>query len=310
MMGAQNRDRELALEWMKLYLYPIVFTSAKLFSFQSKSGGQLAMEFVSEPAEYRSLRISVVIPAYNEAKNLQHVLPMIPPWVHEVILSNNQSTDDTVAVARSILPTIRVVEARDGQGKGIALQAGFAAVTGDIIVMIDADGSSDPREMPRFIDALMQGAYFAKGSRFIGEGGSSDITPLRRFGSLFLIGITNRLFGVHFTDMFCGFNAFWRDCLDFFDVDCVGFEIEALLHLRICKANLDIVEVPSFEHSRIHGRSKFRTFRDGWRVLKMILQERVNGRKVIRTAKIAPVQLKKGIFWDGLAAKEQVGVMQ
>src|SRR3989442_11974086 len=87
-------------------------------------------------------RISVVIPAYNEAENLPYVLPLIPSWVHEVILVNDHSTDDTVEIARKCLPNIRIVNTQHRRGKGVALQTGFAAVTGDLIVMMDADGSS------------------------------------------------------------------------------------------------------------------------------------------------------------------------
>ncbi len=255
-------------------------------------------------------RISVVIPAYNEARNLPYVLPLIPNWVHEVILVNDHSADDTVEVACRLLPTIRIINAEHGRGKGTALQVGFAAATGDIIVMMDADGSSDPREMPRFIEALLAGAYLAKGSRFIADGGSSDITLLRRLGSRVLIWIANRLFRIRFTDMFCGLNAFWKDCLDFFEVDCEGFEIEALLHLRVCKANLEIVEVPSFEHARIHGTTNFRTIRDGWRVLKMIVQESMNGRSVIGKVRMHRPYQQEHIVWDGLVTKEQIGAMQ
>jgi glycosyltransferase involved in cell wall biosynthesis len=255
--------------------------------------------------ESGGMRISIVIPAHNEAQNLKYVLPQIPDWVHEVILVNDHSTDETVEIAKKLLPTIRVVHTKEGRGKGMALQVGFAAVTGDIIVMMDADGSSDPAEMPRFIKALLDGAYMAKGSRFIGEGGSSDITHLRRFGSQTLISLANLLFGMHFTDMFCGMNAFWKDCLDFFDIDCPGFEIESQLHLRMCKANLEIVEVPSFEHARKHGTSNFHVVKDGWRVLKMIVAERLNGRSVIRTARVKRVVYQQvADSWDGQVIKE------
>src|SRR5690348_4895095 len=135
---------------------------------------------VSHKVALGGARISVVIPAHNEAENLQYLLPQLPNWLHEVILVNDHSTDATVEVASKLLPTIRIVNTAHGhRGKGAALQAGFAAVTGDIIVMMDADGSSDPREIPRFVEALLAGAYHAKGSRFIGDGGSADITPLR-----------------------------------------------------------------------------------------------------------------------------------
>src|SRR6058998_2153306 len=87
--------------------------------------------------------VSVVIPAMNEAENLPYVLPRIPAWVHEVILVDGNSTDGTVEVARQLWAGIRIVR-QQGRGKGAALRSGFAAATGDIIVMLDADGSTDP----------------------------------------------------------------------------------------------------------------------------------------------------------------------
>ncbi len=271
------------------------------------------MEPVSKMVEnlpYMLPRISVVIPAHNEAKNLPYVLPLIPNSVHEVILVNDHSTDNTVEVACRVLPNIRITDTQSGRGKGAALRSGFAAATGDIIVMIDADGSSDPREIPRFTEALLAGAYFAIGSRFIDDGGSADITCLRRLGARVLIWIANQLFGLRFTDMFCGLNAFWKDCLNFFKIDCDGFEVETLILLRVCKANLEIVDVPSYEHSRIYGTSNFRTFRDGWRVLRMIVKEWRNGRSVVGTVRMHRPYQQENIVWDGLAVTKQIGAMQ
>ena len=141
-----------------------------------------------------SPRISIVVPALNEALNLSVVLPQLPE-VHEVILVDGGSVDGTVAAARRALPgIITVLQAR--KGKGNALAAGFARVTGDIVVMFDADGSADPDEIERFVKALTDGADFAKGSRFTEGGGSADITPIRRLGNLFL----NALFNVGLQD--------------------------------------------------------------------------------------------------------------
>jgi glycosyltransferase involved in cell wall biosynthesis len=218
-------------------------------------------------------RISVVIPARNEAQNLSYILPYIPSIVSEVILVDGHSTDDTIAVAQQLLPTIRVIK-QVGRGKGDALRAGFAACTGDIIVMLDADGSADPNEIPRFVEALLRGNDFAKGSRFIEDGGSDDITVLRRLGNYGFCRLVNTLYRAQFSDLCYGYNAFWKHCLDSIDIDCDGFEIETLMNLRIHKANLKISEVPSFEHPRIHGQSNLNTFRDGWRVLKIIVKER------------------------------------
>jgi glycosyltransferase involved in cell wall biosynthesis len=216
--------------------------------------------------------ISVVIPARNEAQNLRHVLPRIPSMVSEVILVDGCSTDDTIAVAQELLRSIRIVK-QNGRGKGDALRAGFAACTGDIIVMLDADGSADPREIPCFVEALLAGRDFAKGSRFIRGGGSRDITILRYWGNFCLNMLVNVLFFARFSDLCYGYNAFWRHCLDYMKIDCDGFEVETMINLRIHKANLKIVEVASFEYSRIHGESNLRAFRDGWRVLKTILKE-------------------------------------
>jgi len=176
--------------------------------------------------------------------------------------------------------------------------------------MMDADGSSDPREIPRFIEALLDGAYFARGSRFIRGGGSDDITLVRRFGSRALIAIANQLFRMRSTDMFCGLNAFWKGCFDFFEIDCEGFEVEALIHLRVRKANLEIVEVPSYEYARIQGVSKFRLYRDGWRVLMTIVKEWLNGSSVIGTHRMYHQPLRESHAWDNSAVTEHIGATQ
>ena len=219
--------------------------------------------------------ISVVIPARNEAQNLQHILPQLPEIVTEVILVDGHSTDNTSEIAQQLSPGIRVIQ-QEGRGKGDAMRVGFTACTGDIIVMLDADGSANPLEIIRFAEALMAGYDFAKGSRFIKGGGSQDITLLRSIGNYFLCQLANLLFRQRFSDLCYGYNAFWRHCLDQVDIDCDGFEIESQLCLRIHKAHYKIIEVPSIEHRRIYGQSNLRTFRDGWRVLKTIIKERSN----------------------------------
>jgi glycosyltransferase involved in cell wall biosynthesis len=228
-------------------------------------------------------RVSVVIPTLNEARNLPHVFANMPPDIHEVILVDGYSVDGTVAVARALWPSVRVIT-QTRTGKGNALACGFAAATGEIIVMIDADGSTDPAEIPRFVAALTSGADFAKGSRFAPGAGSSDITPLRRLGNRALGLFVNALFGTSYSDLCYGYNAFWAKHVSVFDlaVDSPGqapvwgdgFEIETLLNLRAATAGLAISEVPSFEHARIHGTSNLNTFRDGKRVLRTILAER------------------------------------
>jgi hypothetical protein len=249
-------------------------------------------------------RVSVVVPTYNEAANLPHVFAKMPP-VHEVIVVDGRSSDGTIEVARELRPDVRIVQ-QNRRGKGNAMACGFAAVTGDVVVMLDADGSADPGEIELFVAALVGGADFAKGSRFMPGGGSNDITTLRRAGNLFLNVIANVLFRTRYSDLCYGYNAFWADCLRHLELEAGeevadvkrwgdGFEIETLINTRVAKANLRIEEVPSFEHPRLHGVTNLNTFRDGFRVLWALAVERVNGKgrpgRVIELPADAPAEV-------------------
>jgi hypothetical protein len=222
--------------------------------------------------------VSVVIPTLNEARNLPLVLPHIPLDVHEVILVDGASVDDTIEVARSLLPSIRIVIETE-RGKGAALCAGFRAAEGDIIVMLDADGSTDPTEIPLFVEALLGGADFAKGSRFRGEGGSSDISRFRALGNWGFVMLVRLLFGGRYTDLCYGYNAFWASVLPVLALDGSGFEIETMMNVRALREGLRVAEVPSFERSRIHGQSNLRAFPDGLRILRTIIRERLSRRR-------------------------------
>jgi glycosyltransferase involved in cell wall biosynthesis len=189
--------------------------------------------------------VSVVIPAKNEAKNLPHVFDALSSDIYEVILVDGDSTDDTVGVARRLRPDIMVI-GQTRKGKGNALACGFAAATGDFIVMLDADGSNNPEEIPRFVNALKEGADFAKGSRFMSGAGSSDISRVRQMGNYWLNKIVNYLYGTRYTDLCYGYNAFRRECLSVIDLEAGevdgtdegampwgdGFEVETLINVR------------------------------------------------------------------------------
>jgi Glycosyl transferase family 2 len=217
--------------------------------------------------------VSVVIPAKNEELSLPHVLRALPAGIEEVILVDGASTDRTVEVAREIRPDIRLVS-QTGRGKGDALACGFAACRCEVIVALDADGSTDPSEIPIYVGALLAGADFVKGSRHAVGGGSADFTRFRRWGDHGLSLIVNLLYRTRHTDVTYGYNAFWRSCLPQLAVDCPGFEVETLMTIRATKAGLRVSEVPSYEQRRLYGQSNLRAMRDGWRILRMLLRER------------------------------------
>jgi glycosyltransferase involved in cell wall biosynthesis len=238
--------------------------------------------------------VSIIIPARNEARNLEIILPQLPP-VHQVVLIDGHSVDDTIATAKRVMPGIEVFQ-QTRKGKGNALAVGFAEATGDIIVMFDADGSADPAEIPAFVQALVDGADVAKGSRFAVGGGSEDITGIRSLGNRGLNILTNLLLRSKYTDLCYGYNAFWRRVVPSLELPDHtieaeegvmvwgdGFEIETLLNCRFFLRGHRIVEVPSIERSRIFGVSNLNAVSDGLRVLRTILAER--GRTMTQASK-------------------------
>jgi glycosyltransferase involved in cell wall biosynthesis len=216
--------------------------------------------------------VSVVVPALNEGRNIREVLARIPDDVYEVILVDGGSRDNTVKAARETWPALRVLM-QPRRGKGDAITHGCRNVRGDIIVMLDADGSARPEEIPRFVKALTAGADLAKGSRFLPGGGSADITRFRALGNRFLTGLVNVLFGSRYTDLCYGYNAFWTRAFDRLELDVEGFEIETQINVRALSAGLAVVEVASHEDPRLSGVSNLNAFRDGSRVLRTILRE-------------------------------------
>ncbi|WP_375295853.1 glycosyltransferase family 2 protein [Gordonia westfalica] len=264
----------------------------------SEIGGETAVSGIWDhlPRLTPRPKVSVIVPAMNEARNLPHVAARMPPDVDEIVFVDGNSVDDTVAVGRELWPEAMYLT-QTRKGKGNALACGFEACTGDIIVMIDADGSTDPQEITRYVGALVAGADFAKGSRFVAGGGSADITRVRRVGNWGLNSVVNTLFSCSFTDLCYGYNAFWRHCLEVMQLPPTraavpqwgdGFEIETLLNVRVAVSGLSISEVHSFEANRIHGESNLNAISDGMRVLRTIGQEYSNQRRARRRRSPVP----------------------
>jgi glycosyltransferase involved in cell wall biosynthesis len=220
-----------------------------------------------------SPRVSVVIPTLNEAANLPHILPGIPSE-YEVVVVDGGSVDGTMDVARALRPEA-IVMRQPNRGKGDALFAGFLASTGDILITLDADGSQKVEELPAFVEALQGGADFAKGSRLVPGGGSADFTRTRALGNRALGLAANVIHGTSYTDLTYGYNAFKRHCLPHLITEMHGFEGEVIMCIRAASAGLAVTEVACYEEQRLHGESNLRTFRDGWRILKLLVNERM-----------------------------------
>ena len=239
--------------------------------------------------------VSVVVPARNEERNIGWVLDRVPAWVAEVIVVDGRSVDATVEVVNDHPAQNLKVLHQVGAGKGSALAEGLSAASGDIIVMLDADGSMDPAEIPMYVGALLAGADVVKGSRAVAGGGSADLSPLRRAGNWGLGRAANLLYGHTWSELCYGYAAFWADVLDDMGVRSLarpaphhwrgpvgwggpqyghGFEIEALLFCRAERAGLRVAEVFSYEYERRSGNSNLMTWRDGSRVLMALLRER------------------------------------
>ncbi len=247
------------------------------------------IDLVVEAAPQTRATISVIVPTLNEAANIPTVMARIPRWVDEIVVVDGLSTDDTVAVARRCRPDVRIVIERT-PGKGAALRAGFAAARGDIVVMLDADGSTDPAEIPLFVGALLSGADVAVGSRFVQGGGTADMDRFRKFGNWVFTRSVRVGFGARYSDLCYGYTAFWRDIVEVFDGDYTGFEVETLMHIRALRAGMLVAEVPSFESERLHGVSNLRTIRDGARVLRSIVSEWFAQYVRRRTIDLAPIE--------------------
>jgi len=217
--------------------------------------------------------VSVVMPVLNEEEAIGPCIEKIRATFAsagidgEIVVCDNGSTDASVAIAERM--GARVVH-QPLRGYGNAYLKGFASARGRYLVMGDADDTYDFTMIPQFVAALDGGQQFVTGSRYLG-GGDGQITALHRyFGNPALTRILNLLFGTRYTDVYCGFRAFSRETYDTIRPVSPGMEFNLELAINAGLAGLRVHEIPIVLAPR-KGESKLRTFRDGWRSLRMML---------------------------------------
>lgn len=217
-------------------------------------------------------RVSVIIPTLNEVSNIEHVFPFIPQFVDEIIVIDGDSIDGTREEILKFRKDAKIIIHKI-PGKGAAMHLGFKIATGDLIIMMDADGSHDPKELVALVDPILNGYDVAKASRLLPGGGSDDFTAFRRFGNKIFITIVNKLYRTNYTDLCYGYRAFKKEALQKMNCKSDGFEIETEQSIRMIKARLKVKEVPSFEAKRKYGDSRLNAIKDGWRILALIISE-------------------------------------
>ncbi len=240
---------------------------------------RLKMKHKSRPISTNldeSPTITVLICTLNEEENLPYVLPKIPEWVDEILLVDGHSTDNTIEVAKKTCPEIKVLY-QPGKGKGDALKYGIEHASGDIIVTLDADGQTDPEDIRRFIEPLLNGYDFAKGAR-LAHGRPPDMPWHRWFGNKVLATTCNILHGTRYTDVCSGYNAFWKKAINKINLSSNGFEMEQEMNVKVKKAGLKVIEVPCQDKGRVGGDSKVSDLKQGlvdWMVIiKECLRDR------------------------------------
>lgn len=220
-------------------------------------------------------RVIVLIPTLNEERSIAEVIQELKSMgLANILVVDGNSSDKTAGIVEKL--GVNVIH-QNGHGKGDALRQALSydGVDGDFVVIMDADGSMNPKEVHSFIKALEYGADLVKGSRFLLGGDSEDMTLFRKIGNLFFVRIVNSLWSAKYTDLCYGYAAFKKDAVERLQphLKSKNFEIEAEMFIKARKLGFKVEEVPSIELRRKHGKSNLRAYKDGFRILKTILSE-------------------------------------
>jgi glycosyltransferase involved in cell wall biosynthesis len=223
------------------------------------------------------MKLSVIIPAYNECQTIAEVIRRVKAvdLDKEIIVVDDGSSDGTVEILRDLMEdeSLIVHESKINLGKGAAVRIGLKYITGDIVIIQDADLELDPNEYYQLIKPISQGqTKVVYGSRFLGK--NPGVPLLTLLANKFLVMFTNLLYGSSLTDMETAYKVFSPDVLDRIKLRCLGFELEPEITAKFLKAGLQIVELPiRYQPRTVQGGKKI-NWHDGIRAIWTLIKYR------------------------------------
>ncbi|XHH09180.1 MAG: glycosyltransferase family 2 protein [Candidatus Bathyarchaeia archaeon] len=257
--------------------YPVLGSSKK----QLLSDDFFSLNILNSDADIENTNTTIIIPTLNEETNIKIIINELQSLGYSNILVIDGNSDDcTVEAAKKL--GVHVVN-QDGKGKGTALRQAFnIAKLSDWVIMMDADGSMNPKEIALFLESLKNGADVVKGSRFMIGGHTNDMTLFRKFGNRVFVFLVNRLLHTKYTDLCYGYAAFTKDALQKLSphLKSTSFDIETEIFMKAKILGLNIKEVPSVEAPRLNGTTNLSAWKDGFKILKTIFREGLSKRSL------------------------------
>lgn len=222
-----------------------------------------------------AIKISVMIPAYNEEKNIESILTRTEATLkalkhpYEILVVDDGSTDETSSLARK---RAIVIKMQKNRGKGFALRKALQQATGDILITMDADGSHRPEEIPRLVTPLLNGIDVATGARFNGEMQKGSTKKLHVMGNNIFNLIIMILTRKRITDSQTGFRAFKKRVMKEIKLFSNGYEVETELTMKTLKNGFTVCETPIVFEKRKNGISRINPLFDGLKIMATILK--------------------------------------
>lgn len=220
------------------------------------------------------MTVSVILITLDEVNCIGRVLDSIPKdAVDEILVVDGHSTDGTPELVRNMGYNVIFQE---GKGYGAAFLTGAKNAKGDIIILMDSDGSQNPEDIPKLLEKIKEGYKVVFASRYLKGSGSEDDTFIRFVGNKFFTALTNLLHGVGISDSLFLFAAIDKNVFNSLGLKYQGFEFCVEVPIKAHKKGYKFAQIPSFERKRFHGKSRVNAFIHGIKILKTIIKELFN----------------------------------